>query len=193
MQNLATFYPTFLARSARPASTAPIPARFLRWARPADTLFWLVWNLVEVSNCRESRVTLIINAGGGVSTYSDWLVEIDPTRKREREIWFNEDIKRNDGRDDSRHLFCKFECEVGCRIREAVVLQRVFRVRICRLEKIQEFFLECFQHFLQRFNSFVNYTHRLTGINPLNDCVFCSLLRFYWIFLVILYARGPYR
>lgn len=117
--------------------------------------------------------------GGGVSTYSDWLVEIDPTRKREREIWFNEDIKRNGGRDDSRHLFCKFECEVGCRIREAVVLQRVFRVRVCRLEKIQEFFLECFQHFLQRFNSFVNYTHRLTGINPLNDCVFCSLLRFY--------------
>lgn len=30
-------------------------------------------------------MTLIINAGGGVSTYSDWLVEIDPTRERERE------------------------------------------------------------------------------------------------------------
>lgn len=191
MQNPATFYPTFLARSA---STAPIPARFLRWARPADTLFWLVWNLVEVSNCREGRVTLIINAGGGRKYVQrlaggDWSHE----EEREREIWFNEDIKRNGGRDDSRHLFCKFECEVGCRIREAVVLQRVFRVRVCRLEKIQEFFLECFQHFLQRFNSFVNYTHRLTGINPLNDCVFCSLLRFYWIFLVILYARGPYR
>lgn len=57
-------------------------------------------------------------------------------------------------------------------IHEEIVLQRVFRVRVCRLEKIQEFFLECFQHFLQRFNSFVNYTHRLTGINPLNDTAY---------------------